>query len=163
MGSKRCIFLVIFALFGMALWFFGNLYEAVVIAPNLLVDSTTKAHAWQVFFTVTNPVFFYVPLGPLAVVAMIILYIKMRSRDRLLERYLRIALIFGLSGLLLGVYIITQINLKLFFGNIEELAPRLHGLAVQWNILNGIRVGCLLVVIIYLFKSYNWLVVHKKI
>ncbi len=58
--------LVLFVVFGLALWFFGNLYEAVVIAPNLVVDTATKITYWRGFFSLTNPVYFYIPVAPQA-------------------------------------------------------------------------------------------------
>jgi hypothetical protein len=65
MRKKRYAHLLLFSLAGANLWFFGNLYEGIVIAPNFLVDSIKKVEHWQAFFTITNPIFFYIPLVPI--------------------------------------------------------------------------------------------------
>jgi hypothetical protein len=162
MKTRHFNTLLLFSLFGITLWFFGNLYEAVVIVPNMLENSVAKAHAWQAFFTTTNPVFFYVPLAPLATVAAIILYFRVRKASTVLKSQLRIAAICSVLALAIGAYIIIQINLKLFFGDIGKYAGELHGLAVLWNILNGVRVILLAVAVTHLFRAYMWLVRHKE-
>ena len=50
--------LLLFSLFGISLWFFGNLYKGIAITPNLLTDPARKIYNWQQFFATTNPVFF---------------------------------------------------------------------------------------------------------
>jgi hypothetical protein len=146
--------LLLFSLFGIALWFFGNLYEAVVIAPNMLKDSARKVQDWQAFFSATNPVFFYIPIAPMAVVVMIVLYFKTSKVQSILKRHLRLATLFGVPAFALGVLMITQINLKLFFGEAGKYAAEAHRLAVLWNMLNVVRIALLSVTLYQMFRAY---------
>ncbi|RIR19529.1 DUF1772 domain-containing protein, partial [Mycobacteroides abscessus] len=41
--------LMYFTVFGIAMWFFGNLYEAIVIGPNIAGDSKEQLRAFQQF------------------------------------------------------------------------------------------------------------------
>lgn len=143
-----------FALFGIALWFFGNLYEGVVIAPNMLKDSAQKMKDWQDFFTITNPVFFYIPIAPIAVVLIVILHFRTSKDEPVLKKHLKRATIFGLSAFGLGIFIITQINFKLFFGEIEKYAADAYRLSVLWNTLNAVRVVLVAITLFHMFKAY---------
>jgi hypothetical protein len=154
MTSKPSSKLLLFSLFGIALWFFGNLYEGIVIAPNLLEDSIRKVRDWQDFFALTNPIFFYIPIAPIAVLTMVLSYFKTSDDSIVLKRHLKLATVFGLLAFALGIFIITQINLKLFFGDLDKYSSEVHKLAVLWNILNVIRVALLAVALYHLFKAY---------
>jgi len=153
MGEKLYRNLLLFSLFGMTMWFFGNLYEAIVIAPNMLNNTIDKMHAWQAFFVVTNPAFFYV-LSPLATIALLIVYTKTSKQKTELKRLLKFASIFQLIAYALSIYIITQINFKLFFANLSDNPGQLHTKAVLWNILNIIRVILVAISLAYTFKAY---------
>lgn len=157
MNPKTFNKLLLFSLFGLSLWFFGNLYEAVVIAPNLLTHTTQKIQNWRQFFSVTNPLFFYIPLAPLAVVALPVVYRKTNPAESTLKRHLKIASIFGLLALGLGIYIISQINLKLFFGATNQSANEVYRLSLLWNILNVVRVAFLGVTVYHVFKGYVYI------
>lgn len=154
MTAKNFNRILLFSLFGITMWFFGNLYEAIVIVPNMLTNSILKAKLWQDFFETTNPAYFYIPFSPIAVLTTLFLYIKTPKKNTTLKRKLKLSTIFGLIALGLGIVIITQINLKLFFGEVEKISASAHYLAVLWNILNVIRVLLLLVVVSNLFKAY---------
>ncbi|HXS37169.1 MAG TPA: hypothetical protein VN721_10745 [Flavipsychrobacter sp.] len=145
--------LLLFSLFGVAMWFFGNLYEAIVIAPNMLNNTIEKMHAWQAYFVVTNPAFFYA-LSPLATIALLIVYVKTSKQKTELKRLLRFASIFQIIAYALSIYIITQINLKLFFANLNDNPDQLHTKAVLWNILNIIRIILVEISLIFTFKAY---------
>jgi len=156
MTKNRTENLLLFALSGIALWFYGNLYEGIVIAPNLLNDPIQKVQLWQNFFVTTNPVMYYIPVSPLAIVIIVILYFK-TSRDQIiLKKHLQRASIFGLLALGLGIYIITQINFKLFFGDIQKNSKDLYKLSVLWNVLNLIRTALLIPSMLYTFKACIW-------
>ena len=136
------------------MWFFGNLYEAIVITPNILENSIQRLHSFQAFFVVTNPVFFYVPISQLAIIAIVIVYFKTPVRMIELKRKLKRAVIFLLIAFVLSIYIITQINMKLFFGDLEKYASEVPTKALLWNILNIIRLILLATSLTYIFKSY---------
>jgi hypothetical protein len=136
------------------MWFFGNLYEAIVITPNLLQDTVQKLRDWQDFFHLTNPAFFYVPVAPVAVIVLVVLYFKLTSHEAAFKPLLKRAVVFILLALGLGIYIISQINFKLFFGDPEKLEPDVYKLAVLWNVLNTIRTVLVGFSLYNLFKAY---------
>ena len=146
--------LLLFALFGATLWFFGNLYEGIVMTPNLLTDSVVKVRHWQAFFTITNPVIFYIPLTPIAAIVLFVLYFKTPTESTVLKRNLKYASVFLIGAIAVGVFIITQINFKLFFGNVDQFAADIFRLSVLWNVLNMVRVILLAFSIYHLFNAY---------
>jgi hypothetical protein len=162
MTNKVSENLLLFALFGIALWFFGNLYEAIVIAPNMLDDSIRKIQDWKDFFVTTNPIFFYIPIAPIAAFIIAFLYFKKSMDNAVLKRHLKIATIFGLLAFGLGIYIITQINIKFFFGDIQKYSADAHKMSVLWNILNIIRVILLAPTLSHTFKAYMKLKISTR-
>lgn len=154
MASKAYRNILLFCLFSICMWFFGNLYEAIVLTPNLLVDSAQKIYSWRALFTVTNPSFFYIPLSPIAVILIIILFFKTDKKEIMLKKHLRYACISLLLATALGIYIITQINLKLFFAHGDIAQSDAYKLALRWNMLNAIRIILLVFAIYGLFHAY---------
>jgi len=162
MTNKLANNLLLFALFGIALWFFGNLYEGIVIAPNMLSDSIHKARDWQDFFVITNPIMFYIPVAPVATFVIIFLYFKTSSDNIILKGHFKRATLFGVLAFALGIFIVTQINLKLFFGVIEKYsAAEVYKMSLHWNVLNIVRVGLLIPALIHTFKAYVWTRQHE--
>ena len=94
MTKKKYSNLLLFSLFGLCLWFFGNLYEGIVLTPNLLTDSAMKMYNWQQFFTVTNPIFFYIPLVPMAILTTVFIYLKTSKKKTIVKRHLAYGIIF---------------------------------------------------------------------
>ncbi|MBD2723637.1 hypothetical protein [Hymenobacter armeniacus] len=135
-------FLLLFGLLGTAQWFFGNFYEAVVLAPNMLSSTAAKLAAWQGYFTSTNPIFYYVPLTQLAMAAVWASWYRAPAGSRLRGRLAKASLL-GLAALLLTGYIVTQLNLQLFFGDLAAQQAQLPAMALRWNVLNLVRVGLL--------------------
>jgi hypothetical protein len=154
MTSKLFNNLLLFSLFGIAMWFFGNLYEAIVIGPNMLSDTAARMEHWQKFFAVTNPVFFYVPFPQLATIVLIILFFNTSGQKTELKKSLKLANIFQIASIVLSVYMITQINLKLFFGDLEKYSDKLSSMALLWNILNAVRVVLVGFALTFVFKAY---------
>jgi hypothetical protein len=154
MTEKTRARFLLFALSGLALWFFGNLYEGIVIAPNLLAGPVDKLRHWQTFFTATNPVYFYIPIAPLAALTIFILYFKTAKENIALKRHLGYAALFLIIALGLSIFIITQINLQLFFGVIPRVPGKAYQLSVLWNILNGVRIIFLAGALYQAFQAY---------
>jgi len=144
--------LLIFSLFFMALWFFGDLYEEFVLTPNQLTDSYEKLRHWQRFFTVTNPMFFYVPFTQFAVIIICILYFKVSDIKQ--KQLLKKAGVFGVLAMITTVVIVTQINLKTFFGDLDKYKDQLFFLSVVWLIGNAIRLYFVGSSLYYIFKTY---------
>jgi hypothetical protein len=147
--------LLVLSLFGICLWFFGNLYEAVVIAPNMLRNSAEKLEHWQQFFTVSNPIYFYIPVVPIAVILLLIVFLQTSTHEFQIRNKLQWSIIFLVPAILIGVYIVTQLNLALFFGDIKKVSARAHTLSLLWNILNIVRLLLLVCVLINLLHAYN--------
>jgi hypothetical protein len=145
--------LLLFALFGLALWLFGNLYEAVVIAPNLLADPLSKIKSWREFFTLTNPIYFYIPIAPLAALTTFFAYFRTPKQSVLLKRHLGIAALILLFVLVLSAFMIIRINHPLFFGDIRLLREQVYALSLRWNVLNIIRIILLSVTVYHIFKA----------
>ncbi|BAX96064.1 hypothetical protein MSTE_00725 [Mycobacteroides stephanolepidis] len=132
--------LMYFTVFGIAMWFFGNLYEAVVIGPNIAGDTKEQLRAFQQFTEVTNPVYYYIPLTQIAAVTLIVWFVRTPWRAPE-KRSLLIATLAEIAAVALSIYIITKLNMTLFFGSLGETPEELHRLALQWNLLNLTRVG----------------------
>jgi hypothetical protein len=144
--------LTLIAVIGLAQWFFGNFYEAIVLAPNMLFHSSAQLQRWHEYFTITNQIYYYVPFTKMATVLLWWLYWRIKDKD--IRKELAIASIFGLLSILITVYIVTQLNLKLFFGVFERYRDELSYMTLKWNILNIIRVGLVGVTLTYTFKAY---------
>ena len=136
------------------MWFFGNLYEAIVIGPNMLIDSVHRLQAWQEFFVLTNPIFFYVPVTQLATIVLVVLFIKTPDGRAEIKRFLKWASILQVVSIILSIYIITQINLKLFFGDLSKISSEVFQMALMWNVLNIVRVFLVGVALCFIFKAY---------
>jgi hypothetical protein len=150
MKAKRVLFLP--ALAGLAQWFFGNLYEEVVLAPNGLVNSYAQLKCWHGYFVVTNPIYYYVPFTQLAVG--IVWYLWFTQKHPAIKKLLRRASVYGLLSLALTAVIITQLNLKLFFGNLDLVKDQLYQLSLIWLVANGVRLLLVGATLGYTFKSY---------
>lgn len=154
MSGKLYNRLLLFSLLGTAMWFFGNLYEAIVIAPNILQNTTLKIQYWQNFFTNTNPALYYTPLTTIASLALLLVYFKTPRQNAELKSCLKTAGIFQLVAYALSVYIITQINFKLFFADLTQYDQnQIYTKAILWNVLNLVRLILVGVSMIFIFKA----------
>lgn len=113
---KRVNVLLIIALFGLALTFFGNFYECAVFVPNLMGLGGTKGIlAWRAFFVYSNPIYFYIPLGVIGFLSTFISYAQVRGYSTKFNKCLRNGTVYAVLVILITVVIVTQFNLKLFF------------------------------------------------
>lgn len=138
MQNKTFDRLLAFSLFFLAHWFFGNLYEEIVLAPNQLTNSYEALKSWQGYFTITNQIYYYVPFTQTAV--FVVCYLYFQAKNPTEKSLLKKASIFGLLSITLTAVIVTQLNLKLFFGNIDEYKEEIFSLSVIWLIGNAIRI-----------------------
>ncbi|WP_096329169.1 hypothetical protein [Nannocystis exedens] len=139
--SRRLRGLVGFGLFGVTWWFFGNLYEELVLMPNFLVDAPGKRAHWLGFFAEVTPVRYYLPLGPLATLALVFAWLRARAEAPEVAAELRAAVLAVAAGWGVSAYIVPAINLRLF-----EPAPLpdelARPLAIRWLTLNAVRLVC---------------------
>jgi hypothetical protein len=126
---------------GLAAWLFGNVYEEIVIVPNFVFGDVHAAMiAFRTLFRTTNPVFYYAAVGPLVVLSTGLTTFAAWREPRRRARLLLVLACVGLAGLL-SVYIVIGINLRLFFGPVFDDDAVARGLAVQWLVLNLLRVA----------------------
>lgn len=144
--------LLVFSLFFLAHWFFGNLYEEIVLAPNQLTNTYEALKNWQGYFTVTNQIYYYVPFTQIAV--FVVCYLYFHTDDKAEKRLLKKASILGLLSIVLTVVIVTQLNLKLFFGDIDKYKSKIYFLSVIWLVGNALRLYLVGSSFYFTFKVY---------
>jgi uncharacterized membrane protein len=144
------------ALFFVAYWFFGNLYEEIVLIPNQLVNSLDALNCWQSYFSVTDQLYYFVPCLLASVILTSILFFK--CKERVQRKLLKKATIFAMLAAGLSVIIINEVNEKLFYGNLEEYKEQLQFFAALWLLGNTIRLCMVAVAMHSLFK----IIVHRK-
>jgi hypothetical protein len=126
-------------------WLCGNAYEEVVIVPNLAFgDAHTAMVAFRAFFHASNPVFFYVPLGPAVVASSIANVVFSWREPERRKAAVSAAACVGLA-FALTAWIVVHVNLPLFFGPVMDDPLEAQSLARQWLALNAVRM--LLVVV----------------
>lgn len=136
------VILLAFAVLGHVHWFFGNLYEAVVTvpwfaaSPERLLPISEEGE----IFAPGSPVPYYVPMVPLAVLATLAALGVGWRFERVLRGRLLGAAVLSAGAVLLSVYIVTQLNLSLFFDP-STSADRLDALIRRWMLLNYGRLG----------------------
>jgi len=141
MKNKYFINLLLFSLFGIALGFFGILYEGVVYGPKFLDTSMERMLFWKSFTSVISPVFYYFPVNELATIALVALYFKTPKQKPALRKRLKWGSIFQMASFVLTFYILKQINFKLSFGDLEKYADEIPGKVLLFNILSVARIG----------------------
>jgi hypothetical protein len=154
MKSKLFNKLLLFSLFGIALGFFGILYEGSVFIPKMLDSSMTRMLFWKDFYAVLNPIIYYLPLLPMATGISVFLYFKTPKQKTELKKRLKLASIFQIVSLAFTFYIVTQINLKLCFSNIEKYADVIPARVVLLNILSVFRLALTAIALASIFKAY---------
>lgn len=76
MKAKLFRTLLLFSLFGIALYFFGILYEGLVYGPKLLDTTMERMLFWKNFTSIISPIVYYVPWVYLATIVLMVLYFK---------------------------------------------------------------------------------------
>ena len=154
MKDKSFNNLLLFSVFGIALGFFGILYEGVVYGPKLLDVSTERMIFWKGFTSVISPIAYYVPWVYLATISLVVLALKTEKEKAELKKRLKLASIFQIASLALTIYILTQINFKLSFGHLEKYADAIPGKVILFNILSVFRIAFGAIGLAYIFKAY---------
>jgi hypothetical protein len=155
METKNKLFanFLLFSLFGIALGFFGMLYEAVVIIPKMLDATSEKMLFWHSYYSIINPMVYYIPIVPVATILLVLLYFSAATQSDF-KKWIGRGLIFQLITLGLTVYIISQINLKLYFGNIEKYAEIIPTKTFVINVLSIVRLVFSAIALFIVFKTY---------
>lgn len=141
--TRRRVLVVLLALavLGHAHWFFGNLYEAVVLIPQFAAapEQRLPISAGGVLVP-GSPALYYVPMLPLTVPAALAALAVGWRFGRVVRGELLGAAALSVSAALLGAYIITRLNFPLFF-EAGAGAAQLEVLLRRWALLNQVRVG----------------------
>jgi len=146
--------LVLMALVGMLHWLFGNLYEAVVIAPNWVVDAPRQLERLHGFFVQTSPSVYFVPISLLA--PLLVWLALAVHRGPVAKKPLRYASLFAGLASVLNAFIVGTIVSRLFgesYGS--EPATVLHALCVRWNALNAVRMILTAATSFWLFAAFR--------
>jgi hypothetical protein len=154
MKSKLFNNLLLFSLFGIALGFFGMLYEGIVFTPKMLDTSMARMLFWKGFYATLNPIIYYIPLVPVATSMAMFLFLKTSKQETGLKNLLKFASIFQVVALMLTFYIVTQINPKLLFGDIGKYAAIIPGKVLLINILSVFRMVLAATALTFIFKAY---------
>jgi hypothetical protein len=150
--------ITLLAIIGLLYWFFGNLYEAVVISPNWVIDSPGQLKRLNDFFVETKPMNYFVPFTQLATISVWLLLWKNKENSIKIE--LQRASIFAVLVTALNVIIVSTIVLKLFAPDFEKYGAYLSTLTWRWNVLNFFRMIMVAITVYYLFNAYrklDWL------
>lgn len=126
------------AILGHAHWFFGNLYEAMVLAPGWTSMAGTPLQLGDGFLAPGSPVRYYVPATPVTVLATVAGTTagwNVPHADRL---PLALGTVLCLVSAAITVYIVAQVNVRLFVaaGTTPE---QKRSLARRWVRLNHVR------------------------
>ena len=146
--------LLLFALFGISLGFFGVLYEGLVYGPKFLDTSADRMLFWKNFTTVISPIIFYIPWDPLATITLVVLYFTAPKENRVFKKRLGWGSILQVTSLLLTFYILTQINFKQSYGNLDKYAAEIPFKVMLFNILSVCRIVLAAVALANVFKAY---------
>jgi hypothetical protein len=137
----------------LAYWVFGNIYEAVVIAPNWVVDSPAQLTRLNEFFVVTSPTTYFVPVGLLGPVLTWVL--AWRNRDpALATAYRRAAWCTALAVALTAVVVATLLS-RLFGADHRSYGAELTTYAWWWNALNVVRIALAGTAVVSMFGAFR--------
>lgn len=131
--------LLLFSLFGIALYFFGILYEGLVYGPKLLDTTMERMLFWKNFTSIISPIVYYIPWVYLATIVLMVLYFKTPVERTELKNNLRWAVVSQIISLALTIYILSGINFKMSFGNLEKYANAIPGKVMLFNMLSVLR------------------------
>ena len=146
--------LLLFSLFGIALGFFGILYEGIVYGPKFLDVSMERMLFWKSFTSIISPIPYYIPIYPLATILLVFLSFRAPREKPEQKKRLQAASLFQVAALVLTFYILTQINFKGSFGNLEKYAVEIPHKVLLFNILSVLRIGLAAVALTLTFKAF---------
>jgi hypothetical protein len=93
-------------------------------------------------------------LVPMATVTLIVLYFKIPKQKMELKNWLKLAGILQVTSLALTFYIVKEIDLKLYFGDIEKYADVIPTKTLTVNIISVIRIALTAIALSSVFKAY---------
>ena len=154
MKSKLLNNLLLFSLFGIALGFFGMLYEGLVTIPKMLDTSMARMIFWRDYYAVLSPIIYYIPLTPLATLGLVVLYFTSSNQNAQLKKLLGWAGILQIAALAITFYIVKVINPQLYFSDIAQYASVIPAKVLLVNILSVVRLILAATALALTFKAY---------
>jgi hypothetical protein len=142
--------MLIVSLVGLSWWFFGNLYEAIVISPNWIVDSPAQLTRLHEFFVNTDPTLYFVPATLLAVLLLWISLII--GRQTLPRRTVIWSAVVSTALIGLTAFIVSVLVTALFGPSYLEHEDALSTYAWWWNIANLVRMALTATTIVLVWK-----------
>jgi len=147
--------MTLLAVLGMAHWFFGNLYEAVVLSPNWVHDSPAQFARLNAFFTHTGPTLYFVPLTQLATVLVWVLWWRNRVDD--VRAHYRRAGLASLALIALTAAIVGLVLPRMLGPDALADPAGLNPAAWTWNVLNIARMTLTATTGWFLFQAFRTL------
>jgi hypothetical protein len=125
---------------GHAHWFFGNLYEGLVLAPGWASVAGGPLEVAGGVLAEGSPVRYYIPITPLTVLVTAAAALAGWRARSPAGRMLLAGLTLTVAGAAVTGYMVGQINLDLFFD--AATAPdRREALADRWVLWNYVRLA----------------------
>ncbi|GAB2568738.1 hypothetical protein [Spirosoma areae] len=152
MQAKLIHRLLNFALFGLSLWFFGNLYEEIILMPNWLAAPLDVLKAYNRYYSVVIQYHYYVPITQLAVSVLTLLAFRSDPILHVSKPALRRAVVWGWLGIALTAWIVLTLNLDLFIGQLTLTETEAHRKGLVWMIGNAVRLGCVGMALIHTIR-----------
>jgi hypothetical protein len=122
------------ARFGQAQAFFGNVYEAVVKVPHTFAHD--RSLAGRPGLRPGSPTLYFVPAGPVTVVASVGALVAGRERG-----WLAASTTASAATGLLTAYVVTKVNKRLFLDEEPPSAEERDMLLRRWYRLNAARIA----------------------
>ena len=151
--KKHIEILIFFSLLFHLQWLFGNLYEEI-LTPNSITATVEQLNAYNDFPSITEPYYYYIPLTQIG--TLIVFYLAFFSDlPSKLRKPLRFSAAASGLATALTVFIVTEYNMKMFFGDVTRFGEHVHQLYLEWAILNGLRIILIGAAIFFLFGTYR--------
>jgi hypothetical protein len=141
-------------LFSSVMIVFGLLYEQIVFIPNFFIDNSIEAKKlFNQFHLITNPIHYHMLPSTLSVICIIILWTT--KNNSLVTRNMAIISIGTITVIFLTVFVVLNVNTKLFFDEPLNKIEDLKSLAIYWSVINISRITILLFCIFEIIKLYS--------
>jgi hypothetical protein len=140
MSPDLFVVLTSLALLGHAHWFFGNLYEATVLAPGWASMAGRPLRLGEGFLAPGSPVRYYIPATPLTALVTVAAGVAGWRTPQVSHLLLVLSVVLCLAGAAVTAFIVTRVNVRLFLA--PDVPPdRKAALARRWVRLNYVRLA----------------------
>jgi hypothetical protein len=141
------------SILGLAYWFYGNLYEAIVFSPNWIHDSPAQMKRLNEFFVHTSPAVYFIPITVIAV--FILWFLNFKNKVDSIKRDYRMASVYAFIVMVLTVCIVTCVLSKMFGSGFYQNPGEVNLYCWAWNILNILRIVLVVITTYYVFNAYR--------